>query len=592
MQTRLIVYFLLLLLPLMSVSLYALHESEQILVRQMGDKTRAALSASMDYIDVIMQGVEDNSILISTDRQLNDILNVAGPEQASILEAVKLLNKITDIAAVNHYISDISVWHDRLGLVVSSSLKGARAVDLRGEEWYRQTVALNGAGLLVIPGETPERLADINYIVNRDNIVLTRSMGLNKSGQNPNLVSIAIHKKTLLDSIDHLLASAQTEISLYAADGRLIASTNPEGKPLPEPPTGDGFIAKRPGTQERVFTARAVSAKTKWSIVLVQPEALLYQDSQKIQAFTFVMIAISVLLAVLLAWLLHRNIASPLRSLSRGMKRIRKGDFDVRLSGGRKDEFGFLMESFNQMAQQQKHLVHDIYEQQIRMTKTELKYLQSQINPHFLYNTLDSIYWTAKHYDAEEISEMVVNLSRFFRLSLSRGKEVFTVEETIGHLQYYVRVQQLRLLEKIAVVYDVPEHTRHLYVLKLILQPLVENAILHGLEKKRSSGELRIGADIADGLLQLQIRDNGVGMTPERLAYVQAELARITEAVPLAKDEAMPDLFGLRNVKARLKLYYGELADLALDSVRHEGTTVTVRIPLDRCRESGGGNEP
>ena len=126
------------------------------------------------------------------------------------------------------------------------------------------------------------------------------------------------------------------------------------------------------------------------------------------------------------------------------MRQLRLGNLNTKLVNNRQDELGYLTDAFNQTAEQQRHLIHDIYEQQLRLTKTELKFLQSQINPHFLYNTLDSIYWAAKNYEAEEISEMVLNLSRFFRLSLSKGRETFTIEETFAHLNYYIRVQQLR----------------------------------------------------------------------------------------------------------------------------------------------------
>jgi two-component system sensor histidine kinase YesM len=242
------------------------------------------------------------------------------------------------------------------------------------------------------------------------------------------------------------------------------------------------------------------------------------------------------------------------------------------------------------MAVVQKHLIEDHYEQQLRLTTTELKFLQSQINPHFLYNTLDSIYWTAKNYDADEISEMVMNLSKFFRLSLNKGRQVFTIEESITHLHYYLRIQQLRFMDNFTVDYHISEESKDVPLLKLLLQPLVENAIIHGMEGKSSGGSLVISSRIEKGqTVVISVQDNGPGIKEERLRYIQHELEMMgSRSVPASSqdEEHVKDLFGLRNVLSRMKLYYGREAQLTVHSVLGEGTTVTISIPLDRCKEA------
>jgi two-component system sensor histidine kinase YesM len=340
---------------------------------------------------------------------------------------------------------------------------------------------------------------------------------------------------------------------------------------------------------DKDMTVTIDSDYSTWRLELVQPKSELYKETDQLRLFTVAIIGLSILLAIIISWVVYSGIASPVLKLSRGMKRLSSGELNIHVDTKRKDEFGFLIQSFNKMAVVQKHLIEDHYEQQLRLATTELKFLQSQINPHFLYNTLDSIYWTAKNYDADEISEMVMNLSKFFRLSLNKGRQVFTIEESITHLHYYLRIQQLRFMDNFTVDYQISEESKGVPILKLLLQPLVENAIIHGMEGKSSGGSLVISSRIEKGhTVVISVQDNGPGISEERLRYIQHELEMMgSRSVPASSqdEEHVKDLFGLRNVLGRMKLYYGREADLTVHSVAGEGTTVTISIPLDRCKE-------
>lgn len=228
---------------------------------------------------------------------------------------------------------------------------------------------------------------------------------------------------------------------------------------------------------------RIKSNISKWSLIMVQPEAEIYKETKQLRIFTLFIIVASALFALFIAAIFYTSLSLPLKKLLQGMMQIQIGNLNVRFTETRRDEFGYLMNAFNQMAAKQQYLIENIYEQNLRVAKTELKFLQSQINPHFLYNTLDSIYWMAKNYDANEISEMVINLSKFFRLSLDKGLETIALAETFEHLHYYIRVQQLRFMDKFEVQFALPDTCREIRILRLLVQPLVENAIIHGLEK-------------------------------------------------------------------------------------------------------------
>jgi two-component system sensor histidine kinase YesM len=182
---------------------------------------------------------------------------------------------------------------------------------------------------------------------------------------------------------------------------------------------------------------------------------------------------------------------------------------------------------------------------------------------------------------------MVHNLSRFLRLQLNKGRETLTVSETVGQLQYYLRVQQLRHKHDFHIRHEIADNTKDLPLLKLLLQPLVENAILHGLEKKAGEKELAILAELephqGSERLKITVKDNGVGILPDRLKHIRSELAAVTEQnfrLIVKEDANGDDLFGLRNVKARLKLYYGEEAEMTIESVYESGTTVSLYVPI------------
>ncbi|WP_225442889.1 sensor histidine kinase [Paenibacillus lycopersici] len=582
-QIRLICYLLLVMLPLMGVSLYAIRQSQTLLIRQTSDNVYAALSASMAYIDVIMRSIENISILIASDKEMNDMLSKKESVGNEIFAQVKIMNKVGGISSVNDFISDISVFQQQTGTLVSSSRTGVRQVDLLDESWYRRAYDLRGISLLVNPSDTPDRFKKVDYLFNKDNILMVRAMGLNRPGYNPNLVIVAIKRQVLLESLEQLLEDTDSTVYLLSDTSEMLTSSGSFFSRAWLSDPRRSFLTDSPDGSQQLFVSKVTSASSSWSIVLAQPKSSLYHASKQIQEFIILIIVISILLALLISWILYRRITSPLKVLSYGMHQIRKGFYNVKLKKKRNDEFGFLMDSFNQMAEQQSYLIRDIYEQQIQHAKTDLKFLQSQINPHFLYNTLDSIYWAARNYEADEISEMVLNLSKFFRLSLNKGKDTFTLAESVEHLQYYMRIQQLRLLDKFDFEVQLDEQTKQLPIVKLLLQPIVENAIFHGLEKRRDNGgKLTIASGIEGRHLTVMVKDNGVGMTKDRLLYIQRRLLHIKPGFTFVNDDANPDMYGIRNVKARLLLYYGDRADLRFESSESEGTVVSVFIPLDR----------
>lgn len=597
-QVRLTCYFLLILLPLVAISLFANIRSQQTLEKQIGDRTKGALTAAVEYVDLALQNVDALSTQIASDQNLIRLLNGVGTDLSpgAILEFSHLMREVTNISAINPILSHISILHAPSGMLVSSNFGGKQVENAQQFEWVRTTMEENGGNQLFLPTEEEAKKYasnDLNGLYSLNNLSFVRTMDVYNQQRQPNVVILTINRETLVKLTSALLPSQKAQIYLYVGK-RLVTSTSSDVLP-PEwdDDNKDMLVKTSEATGEQLIMIRAKSRQSNWSVVMVQPMEELRQETEQLQIFTIIIIGISVLLAFWIAWIIYRNITSPLESLAHGMKQMRLGNLNVRLENNRQDQLGYLTGAFNQMAEDQLQLIQGHYEQELRMSKTELKFLQSQINPHFLYNTLDSIYWAAKDYDADEISEMVLNLSKFFRLSLSKGRETFTVSETIDHLHYYLRVQQIRFSEHFAVEYEVAEESRNVPVLKLLLQPIVENAILHGLEAMDRGGLLRIAARIEDDKLVLQVRDNGKGIPAERLDYIRGTLDKLKDSplklTPFADGATGGELFGLRNVAARMNMYYGDEAELRIESEEGDGTVATLLLPLDKCLEDASG---
>jgi two-component system sensor histidine kinase YesM len=276
------------------------------------------------------------------------------------------------------------------------------------------------------------------------------------------------------------------------------------------------------------------------------------------------------------AWLISRSIYVPITKLHNVTTTITQHDLQSLINRDNADEITELGISFNIMIGRIRELLNAVVEEQENLKKSELRALQAQINPHFLYNTLDTIIWMAESRRTEDVVEIVSALSTFFRVTLSKGKDWITLREEIQRTESYLTIQKIRYRDILDYVVDVDPEILDCTVLKLTLQPLVENALYHGIKNRRGGGTITVRARRADGnCALLEVIDNGAGFTSDKLLRVQREL----------EDEDGEFLFrasgfGLGNVSKRIKLYYGREFGLTIDSDLGSGTRVALRIPL------------
>lgn len=277
--------------------------------------------------------------------------------------------------------------------------------------------------------------------------------------------------------------------------------------------------------------------------------------------------------ALLISQKIMAGITEPIRQLCEVTKLAGSGDFAVRAQEGNNDELAALNSGFNQMVEKIGNLVEDIRVEQLNLRATELKLLQAQINPHFLYNTLDAIIWLAEAGQKEQVVMMVSSLSAFFRTTLSKGRDYITIQEEEAHIRSYLQIQHFRYRDILEYEIQIPEELYSYQILKMTLQPLVENALYHGIKNKRGLGHILVTGEELDGKLLFRVFDDGRGMKSERLE----EVRRIIRGEQ--PDENNPSGFGLFNVEQRIKLNYGADYGIEIDSEYGDWTETIVVIP-------------
>ncbi len=311
--------------------------------------------------------------------------------------------------------------------------------------------------------------------------------------------------------------------------------------------------------------------ETGWKVASIIPYRELSKESGFIGLVTFLLVAVNSLLLFVGSIFISRTITVPIKKFCEAMKGIEKGEFKkVQLKAG-KDEIGRLRDGYNTMVEEIQKLIFRIVEEQKLKRKTELEVLQAQIKPHFLYNTFDSISSLALSGKNQDVYNIMKALGNYYRTSLSRGKELITIGEELDVVSNYLKIQKYRYEDMFSVEYDIDEEVKKYKILKLVLQPFVENALYHGIRPMQKSGSIYIGAKYHGDAVELIIADNGMGMTDE-------DVQRLTSG----KTAQEKNSFGIWGTIERLKILYGIEEVVTIESSPGNGTRVVIRIPAEQ----------
>ena len=306
-----------------------------------------------------------------------------------------------------------------------------------------------------------------------------------------------------------------------------------------------------------------------------------------------VLICVLIIVVAVSAVMIVSGIIQPISQLNQATEKIAQGDFNARAQADSEDEVAELAVSFNKMAGSMQSLIDKVKEDERKMRKADLRLLQEQIQPHFLYNTLDTIVWLIESNEPDEAVTMVVTLSDFFREILSKGKEFISIKEEEKHISSYLQIQEMRYRDILEYDIQLDQVIYKYQILKLTLQPVVENALYHGIKYKRAKGCIHIHGEKEGDIIRLTVRDDGVGMDEEELEQLRQQIEK-----PCQETEKG---FGLANVNERIHMYFGPEYGMKIQSQKGKGTTVEIVIPAileapvektgnDTAKVAEGGN--
>jgi two-component system sensor histidine kinase YesM len=334
-------------------------------------------------------------------------------------------------------------------------------------------------------------------------------------------------------------------------------------------------LTREPGTyfedfngERRVMTIKNVSY-SGWKIVGISYVDELVTNKKYFNRFIIFISLFGIVFEILASMFISYKISQPIKRLEREMKKLEKGDFNISVEEKGEDEVRQLSRAFNMMVAKIKMLMDQIITEQEEKRKSELKALQAQINPHFLYNTLDSIIWMNENQNYEGVTVMVAALAKLFRISLSRGHEIICIADEVEHARNYLTIQKIRYKDKFDYTIEMEPGLESERTLKLILQPIIENAIYHGISPLNEKGIIKISVKSEGKNILFQVSDNGYGIEPEILKELLNQESKSYHSGGV----------GLKNVNERIKLFHGEEYGIEIISEIDVGTTVNIRIP-------------
>lgn len=332
----------------------------------------------------------------------------------------------------------------------------------------------------------------------------------------------------------------------------------------------------------RYYVRFKTSDRTGWKTVCVISYDALMEDIDRMIAIYAVMLIVTLVLVQFLSLRLSENITRPIKSLRDLMRKTEEGNLGLRFEGETRDEIGDLGLTFNHMLERIELLLERVRFEEDQKRKAELKIVQEQFKPHFLYNTLDTINWMAREHGAKDIVKLVDALTNVFRISLSHGKDYITIKEEVSYISNYLYVQKTRYEDKLVFGIDADEECMTTMVPKLILQPILENAIYHGIKLKRGTGHINVRVNRQDDMICMSVSDDGKGMDEA----TRDSLRKLLQTGDGSSDHDPDDnqSFGLYYVRERLQLRYGESYKVDVESTIDEGTTISIYIPYEGDR--------
>ncbi|MBP1994085.1 sensor histidine kinase [Paenibacillus eucommiae] len=567
-----------LLIILLAIFTYRI--SSSILIGKAVENTAQNLRLVTEKLEIIFENAENYSQIAITNNTIQQI--VSEPPTDNPLENYNkyfaVQEALRNIADSKTFVDALILYDHNKQIYDSGSLGSITNIS----ELYFNKFANSFYGLV---WEDTEASNYLKVNEGRNVISLFQKFNSARTGVPLGLLQLSIDEKYIADQYADIDIGASGNLFIVNKNGRVASDPRKDklytsiSKDIyfPWVQSHEGGKVFHMDGKDVLVVSRSYP-RFDWVIIGMVPIYEITKDNQILTRRFFGIGAIFVLAAVILTILIAKSITKPLNTIKRTVKDVQEGNLDVRLDIKSRDEIGALAKEFNKMVGNTKMLMENIIEEQKKKKEYELAVMQSQINPHFLYNTLESICGLADLKRNEDVVKVVNQLALFYRGVLSKGSPVISIEDEILITQTYLGILKIRYGDQIAYTFDFDPNVYKYKSIKLLLQPLVENSIYHGLKNKRGKGHICVKGRIEGGHVVLYVIDNGVGMKQEQVD----NLFNIGEADYKKKS------FGLKITDERIKLYFGAAYGLHIQSEYGAGTTVKITLPT---LETGGDAE-
>lgn len=582
----LIVMIPLIMISLLTVSIILYYVAKRNIQSKVSEYMKQYLIQLCDSIDNKLETSIQMNAQLAVNPGLTEILKEY--EKSGYNEKMEQRQYAEDI-----FVSLISIYDDIRGIYVFDHAGNefyarkrygdgsSRKVSDR--DWYRKALKEGGAYVIFLDGESGADSRQPEAAIG-----IARSVVDIYTRESYGVVLVEIPYSILEESI-YLGNRRLEQGDIFIRDeyGKVIYTTNPDNiywdGVRDEMPGQDDFVSVRRVKGEEIIQITCISEKSGWRYDYICEMKDLMQDMGQMKKVVTVLLLVVGVITALITILFSNLFLQPLKELMSGIERVKEGDYSAQVKVDTKDEFRYLTLRFNEMTASISDLIQKVYHARLMQKEAQLEVLQQQINPHFLYNAFESMRGLALEEHCMKVADMVKNMAEFMRYNMVRSDSSALLEEEIFHVMHYVRIINYRFDHKILMSVEIPGEMKEILLPKFTLQPLVENAVLHGLAGKESDCRILIRGRMEDGIAVVEVCDNGCGIAEDMLGEINRALK---DSNGSEKENSRKNI-GIYNVNSRMKLNFGSGFGVELKSRVEEGTVVTVTFPVSRGNDAG-----
>ena len=582
-RTKMMLSFLsVIILSIVSVSYISFVLFKNTMTRKSTDSILNSVKQTIINIDTIFEGMDSLTVPFLGNKQIQKFLS---SESSTVEDTNNFSEYVNKLARANPYVFNIEVYSFMKDQLITSEYGMVRTPpDMSVYDWYMNALKLEGDSFFQ---DTYEFSHYHQSERTKHSLVsVTRLIRENYFGDPIGVVNIAIKESVLSDILNRIISSPNQMVLIVNKNFKTIScsSINSNMSFIPDPrifENNTGYYIGKTDTGRQLVVYGTLS-HAEWTIISTIPMDEVLSDIKILELYAVICSLATIIIGYVFTRTVTKSFYQPISILKRAMNKASEGHFDILINENRNDEFQELNSNFNTMVSTINTLVNELYKQKIIEKDMQLKALLANINPHFLYNIFESMIWMLELHKYDELNDMIIALSNYYRLTLSGGREIVTVSESLEQIRNYIVIQQIRYMDSIKVEINVEERTYHHKVLKMLLQPLVENAFVHGMANT-DDAEIKISGRLEDDrYIVFCVEDNGMGIPQAKLDDIRKTLVTSSSDTDMTGNG---DYYALRNINNRIKLHYGEQYGMQIESKYGAGTRVTIKVPIEINRE-------